>query len=130
VLDERASNVVGAKDLFVDELLGEVLSEEGGEWGGGNLGGGEAEDVSDFSARIELGLLSKLKRCVALPLGSYEGKWVPMDHSKSKKHEGVAVYLAKASNMSKKLRIVEFEHFTHQLVIVLVDELVAACPRS
>ena len=55
---------------------------------------------------------------------------MPMDHSKSKKHEGVAVYLAIASNMSKKFRIVVFEHFKHQLVIVLIDELVAVCPRS
>jgi len=53
-----------------------------------------------------------------------------MDHSKSKKHEGVAGYLAPAGNGSKKIRIVEFEHFTHQLVIVLVDELVAFCMRS
>jgi len=53
-----------------------------------------------------------------------------MDHSKSKKHEGVAVYLAIAGNMSKKLRIVGFEHFTHQLVIVLIDEFVTVCPRS
>jgi len=29
-----------------------------------------------------------------------------MDHSKSKKHEGIAVYLAIANNVSKKLRIV------------------------
>jgi len=28
-----------------------------------------------------------------------------MDHSKSKKHEGIAVYLANASNLSKKIRI-------------------------
>jgi len=34
VLDERASGVVGAEDLLVDKLLGEVLSEEGGEGGG------------------------------------------------------------------------------------------------
>jgi len=53
-----------------------------------------------------------------------------MDHSKSKKHEGLGVLLAIASDISKKLRIVEFEHFTHQLVIVLVDELVAVCIRS
>ena len=53
-----------------------------------------------------------------------------MDHSKSKKHEGVAVYLAIASNLSKKFRIVVFEHFTHQLVIVLIDELVTVCIRS
>jgi len=55
---------------------------------------------------------------------------MPMDHSKSKKHEGVAVYLAIASNLSKKFRIVVFEHFTHQLVIVLIDELVTVCIRS
>jgi len=53
-----------------------------------------------------------------------------MDHSKSKEHEGLGVCLAMASNLSKKIRIVEFEHFTHQLVIVLVDELVAVCIRS
>ena len=53
-----------------------------------------------------------------------------MDHSNSKKHEGVAVFLAMLSNMEKKIRIVVFEHFTHQLVIVLIDELVAVCPRS
>jgi len=130
VLDERASGVVGAEDLLVDKLLGEVLSEEGGEGGGGDVGGGEPEDVSDFSACIELGMLSKLKRSVALKLSSIKRKWVPMDHSKSKKHEGVAVYLASASNLSKKIRIVEFEHFTHQLVIVLIDPLVAVCKRS
>ena len=49
-----------------------------------------------------------------------------MNHSKSKEHQGVAVYLANASNMSKKIRIEVFEHFTHQLVIVLIDELVTA----
>jgi len=53
-----------------------------------------------------------------------------MDHSKSKKHEGVAVYLASASKISKKIRIVEFEYFKHQLVIVLIEELVAVCIRS
>ena len=53
-----------------------------------------------------------------------------MDHSKSKKHEGVAVYLAIASNLIEKIRIVVFEHFTHQLVIVLIDELVTVCIRS
>jgi len=61
---------------------------------------------------------------------SGEGKWVSMDHSKSKKHEGVGVYLAIASNMEKKIMIIEFEHFTHQLVIVLIDEFVAVCIRS
>jgi len=130
VLDERASGVVCAEDLIVDELLGEVFPEEGGEWGGGDLGGGEPEDVSDLSARIELGRFGKLEHCVALNVFSLEGKWVPMDHSKSKKNEGVAVYLAIASNISKKFRIHVFEHFTHQLVIVLIDPLVAVCIRS
>jgi len=87
VLDEGASGVVGAKDLLIDELSGEVLSKEGGEGGGGDVGGGEAEDVSDLFARIELGVLSKLKRRVALVLSTSKGKWVSMDHSKSKKHE-------------------------------------------
>jgi len=94
------------------------------------VGGGEAEDVSDLFARIELGVLSKLNRVEALGLGSFKGRWVPMDHSKSKKHEGVAVYLAIASNTLKKIRIVVFEHFTHQLVIVLIEELVTVCIRS
>jgi len=53
-----------------------------------------------------------------------------MDHSKSKKHEGLGVLLAIASNLSKKIRIVVFEHFTHQLVIVLIDELMTVCIRS
>jgi len=130
VLDELADGVVGAVDLLIDELLGEVLSEKGGEGGGGDVGGGEAEDVSDLYARIELGRLGILEHCVALVVFSGEGKWVLMDHSKSKKHEGVAVYLALAGNTLKKKRIVEFEHFTHQLVIVLIDELVAVCIRS
>jgi len=106
------------------------LSEEGGEGGGGDVLGGEAEDVLDLYARIQFGVLSNLKRCEALGLGSFKGKWVPMDHSKSKKHEGVAVFLAIASNWWKKLRIVVFKHFTHQLVIMLIDELVAVCIRS
>jgi len=80
-------------------------------------------------ARIELGVISKLKGRV-VKLGGGKGKWVPMDHSKSKEHEGLVVYLAKASNDSKKFRIFEFEHFAHQLVIVLVDELVTVCIRS
>jgi len=94
------------------------------------VGGGEAEDVSDLSARIELGVLSHLKWRVALKVFIGKGKWVPMDHSKSKKHEGLAVYLAFSSNLSQKIRIVVFEHFTHQLVIVLIEELVAVCIRS
>jgi len=52
VLDEGPSGVIGAEDLLVDELLGEVLSEESGEGGGGDVGGGEAEDVLDFVERI------------------------------------------------------------------------------
>ena len=76
------------------------------------------------------GALSNLKRRVALVLSSIKRKWVSMDHSKSKKHEGVAVYLTAASNLSKKIRIAVFEHFTHQLVIVLIDELVTVCIRS
>ncbi len=61
VLDERASGVIDAEDLLVDELFGEVLSEEGGEGGGGDVLGGESEDLDYLSARIELGVLSKLK---------------------------------------------------------------------
>jgi len=129
VFDERASGVVGAEDLVVYEQLGEVLSEEGGEGGGGDVLGGEAEDVSDLFARIVVGVLSKLEGRKAIVCIS-KGKWVPMDHSKSKKHEGVAVYLALSSKLSKKIRIDVFEHFTHQLVIVLIDPLVTVCIRS
>jgi len=51
VLDERASGVVGAEDVVIYELLGEVLSEEGGEGGGREVLGGEgSEDVLDQSA--------------------------------------------------------------------------------
>jgi len=87
---------------------GEGSEEEGGKGGGGDVPGGEAEDILDFFARIELGVLSNLKRCEVsqLGMGSLKGKWVPMDHSKSKKHEGLAVFLAVSSNISKKLRIV------------------------
>ena len=74
-------------------------------------------------------MLSILEGRVALD-GIRKGKWVSMDHSKSKKHEGLGVCLAIASNLSKKIRIVVFEHFTHQLVIVLIEELVAVCIRS
>jgi len=95
-LDELADGVVGAVDLVV--FGGEGVEEEGGEGGGGDVLGGEAEDLDYLSARIELGVLSKLEGREALGLGSLEGKWVTMDHSKSKKHEGVAVYLALLSN--------------------------------
>jgi len=103
VLDELADGVVGTVDLVV--FGGEGLEEEGGERGGGDVLGGEPEDLDYLSARIELRVLSKLKRRVALVLSSIKGKWVPMDHSKSKKHEGLAVYLAEASNLVKKIRI-------------------------
>jgi len=54
------------------------------------VGWGEAEDLYDLIARIELGVLSKLKVCMAFVVNG-KGKWVPIDHSKSKKHEGIAV---------------------------------------
>ena len=60
-------------------LGGEGVSEEGGEGGGGNVLGGEAEDVSDLYARIELGVLSHLKWREVLGRRSGEGKWMPMD---------------------------------------------------
>ena len=126
--EELADGVVGAVDIVV--LGGEGSEEEGGEGGGGDVQGGETEDLYNLLARIKLIILSKLEWCVAIFICSYEEKWVSMDHSKSKKHEGVAVYLAIASNTSKKFRIVEFEHFTHQLVIVLIEELVTVCIRS
>ena len=43
-------------------LLGEVFSDEGGVGGGGDVGGGEAEDVSDFFARIVVRVLAVLPR--------------------------------------------------------------------
>jgi len=95
VLDEGASGVVDAEDLLVDELLGEVLSEEGGEGGGGEVLGGEAENLDNLFARIFV--LSKIKHCVALVVFSGEGKRVSIDHSESKKHVGFAVHLAFAS---------------------------------
>jgi len=61
VLDELADGIVGAVDLVV--FGGEGFEEEGGKGGAGDVLGGEAEDVSDLNARIELGVLSKLKRC-------------------------------------------------------------------
>jgi hypothetical protein len=86
--------------------------------GAGDVLGGESENLSNLTARIELRVLSKLKRCVALGIGSFKGKWVSMDHSKSKKHKGLAVFLTISSKLLKKIRIPVFEHFTHQLVIV------------
>ena len=92
------------------------------------MGGGEAEDVLDILDRFPVH--GSLPSRVALRVNANKGKWVSMDHSKSKKHEGVAVYLAVAGNMSKKFRINVFEHFTHQLGIMLIDELVTVCIRS
>jgi len=91
VLDELADGVVGAVDLVV--LGGERLEEEGGEGDGGDVLGGESEDVSDLFASIELGRLGKLEHCVALVDFIGKGKWVPMDHSKSKKHTRDSVYI-------------------------------------
>ena len=109
--EELADGVVGAVDIVV--LGGEGSEEEGGEGGGGDVQGGETEDLYNLLARIKLIILSKLEWCVRISICSYEGKWVSMDHSKSKKHEGVAVCLAIASNTSKKMRIVVLEHLGH-----------------
>jgi len=129
VLDELADGVVGAVDLVV--LGREVLEEEGGERGGGDVLGGEAEDLYDLSASlVVVGMVKQTSACGPMSWNITERRGVPMDHSKSKKHEGLAVCLAMASNTLKKIRIVVFEHFTHQLVIVLVDELVTVCIRS
>jgi len=129
VLDELADDVVGAVDLVV--LGGERLEEEGGEGGGGDVLGGEAEDVYDLSACFAVfGMVKQTSACGPMSWNVTERRGVSMDHSKSKKHEGIAVYLAIASNGLKKIGIVVFEHFTHQLVIVLVDEFVAVCIRS
>ena len=49
---------------------------------------------------------------------------------KSKKHEGVGCTSGSPGILSKKIRIPLFEHFTHQLVIVLIEELVTVCIRS
>jgi len=127
VLDELADGV-GAVDLVVFD--GEGKEEEGGEGGGGDVLGGEAEDVSDFFSRIELGVLGNVEGIEAIDVLRGEGKWVPMYHSKSKKHEGHGEFLVMNSNLSKKSRIEVFEHFTHQLLIVLIDELVTVCIRS
>jgi len=56
----------------------------------------------DLFARIVA--LGKIRERRSLRPGAsgLEGKWVPMDHSKSKKHEGIAVLLAAASNCLKK----------------------------
>jgi len=61
VLDELADSVVRAVDLLLNKLFGKVFSEEGGEGGAGDVLGGEAEDVSDLFARIDLGRLGILE---------------------------------------------------------------------
>jgi len=37
----KLANLIECAKVFIDELLGEVLSEEGGKGGGGNVGVGE-----------------------------------------------------------------------------------------
>ena len=62
-------------------------------------------------ARIELGVLCPLEGCFRVNcVLNGEGWLVSMDYAKSKKQEGVAVYLALAGNTLKKKIIVEFEH--------------------
>ena len=63
VLDELADSVVGAVDLVVFGREG--LEEEGGEGGAGDVLGGEAEDLADLLARIELGRIGKFEGCGA-----------------------------------------------------------------
>jgi len=58
VFYEGADGVVGAVDFVV--FGGEGLEEEGGEGSGGDVGGGEPEELSDLFARIVLGVLSIL----------------------------------------------------------------------
>ena len=75
VLDELADGVVGAVDLVV--FGGEGLEEEGGEGGAGDVIGGEAEDLSDLNARIELGILCPLEGCLCVNcVFICKGKWV------------------------------------------------------
>ena len=102
MLDELADGVVGAVDLVV--FGGEGSEEKGGEGGGGEVLGGEAEDLLDLSARInELGTLKWL---IAIIICSLKRRWVSMDHPKSEKHEGVAVnQAATTGDISKKNRI-------------------------
>ena len=129
VLDKLADGIVGAVDLVV--LGGKGFEEEGGEGGAEDERGGEAEDLYDLSACFAVfGMVKQTSACGPMSRNVTERRGVAVDHSKSKKHEGLAVYLAIASKMLKKRRIAVFEHFTHQLVIVLVDELVTVCIRS
>jgi len=105
VLDELADGVVGAVDLMV--LGGEGLEEEGEKGGRGDVLGGEAEDVYDLSACFAaFGMVKQTSTCGPMSRNVTERRRVSMDHSKSKKHEGLAVFLAVSSNISKKLRIV------------------------
>jgi len=70
VLDKRANDIVNAEDILVDELLGEVLSEECGEGFEGDdvlvMRGGEPLRFPDTHF-IEFGPLSKLKRRYNIP---------------------------------------------------------------
>ena len=105
--------------------------EEGGEGGGGDVPGGEAEDFDDFAACIELGCSANWravcqKESAALRESGADGPF----EDKSKKHEGVGCTSGSPGILSKKIRIPLFEHFTHQLVIVLIEELVTVCIRS
>ena len=70
VLDEGASGDIDTEDLLVDELFGEVLPEEGGEGGGGDVLGGEAEDLADLIARIKLRVPRILEGRVVSRIGS------------------------------------------------------------
>jgi len=68
------------------------------------LAGVRRRTFLDFSASIELRVLCPLEgRFIVFWVLHGEGKWVSMDHSKSKKHEGVAVFLTKLSNLLKKI---------------------------
>jgi len=60
VFYEGADGVVGAVDIVM--FGGEELEEEGGEGGGGDVLGGEPENLYDLFARIELGVLSILNK--------------------------------------------------------------------
>ena len=48
-----------------------MLSEEGGEGGGGDVPGGEAEDFDDFAACIELGCSANWRAVCQKPLNAH-----------------------------------------------------------
>jgi len=75
-----------------------------------------------YTASIFLGGLGKFEHRVAFSSSNFKGKWVPMDHSKSKKHEGVALYLVKAAT---------FRTFTHNSSSCFLIHLwQSACDRD